>query len=123
MPITDTLRGRIEDALNIITQRSPTCLHEVAQMRRALAANSPILAARFRVLVKNAASDEHWGEYTPDEKFAIGEVLADLADSTRETRAGVLQIRLTMNERAELEQRAAAAGMSMAEFIRRRALE
>lgn len=66
-----------------------------------------------------------WGVWSWDERFLlVGSCADDLRMEPREAiRSARVEIRTSLDERDEMERRARAAGLTVSEYLRRRALE
>lgn len=91
-----------------VADQAMTCI-------RALNAKSPIVQMRYQQVVQMAlANDTDW---TPSERAIIAEPLEATEESGR---SFMLRVRLTENERAELQSKADAASTSISEYVRQR---
>lgn len=104
----------MDEALRIIISKSADAATEAIQCIRAIQVKSPMVQQRYNRTVEIAFADPK-ASFAPEERSLIAEYLGGIeADS----RGYMLRIRLTENERAELERMADEAQMSMSEYVR-----
>lgn len=97
----------MRDALTLIISKSPGAMREAIKCLQAIGANSSIVQQRYNYVVDIALNDQHAG-FTAKERTLIASYL-DIAD-TAGSRNKLVQIRVTAQEKADLEIMAAAAG-------------
>lgn len=110
----------IIDALKTIVARSPRAAGEAMRTIVAARNNSPVLQARYAQVLIRALAD-------PDAKFTDEEREALAAGIDAPEPGGgrdlVFRLRLSGDERMALENAAAAAGLNMSDYVRRRLFE
>lgn len=77
-PMVSWLRRRLEEALAIMSVRSPDHAYTINQTRKALANDSPVVADRFANCASNCLGGPERYDYTDEEKTLIGGLLNDL---------------------------------------------
>jgi hypothetical protein len=107
----------MSDVLRTIIGASPAAAGEAMDCLRAIAVKSPIMQQRFNRTAQFALNDAQ-ATLTAADRAAIAEHL-DIDDA--ETRS-VVTLRLTPSERAEIAQRADAAGQTVSEYMRAKLL-
>lgn len=100
----------IREALRLIAAKSPVAGHEAA---KSLHARPQTLQLRYDNVAAAALGDPQ-AAFTAEERAAIVALLADAEDDRI-----VIQVRVSARQKIELEDRAAAQGISMSELIRR----
>ena len=103
----------IHDALKLIAAKSPGAMLEAAKTMRS---SGRILQMRYNWIVQIALGDPQ-ADFTAEDRALIAAHLEP--DTDDDIRDYTLRIRLTPTERADLEQRAEAAGQTVSEYVRR----
>ena len=103
----------MRQALIEIATRAPSISGEAYKTLRAPAER---VATRFQRVVGHALRDPQ-AEWTPEERRALLALIEPLESENRTER---VYVRLTEEERSELEARADEEGVTMSEYIRRR---
>lgn len=106
----------MENALRIIIARSPDAARHAINTIRAIQARSPIVQDRYNRVVDLALSDPQ-ATFTAEERAALAEFVT-VSGSDTGTREYTLRVRLTDNERDDLEARAENAGQSLSQYVR-----
>lgn len=107
------------DTLQLIAARSPRAATIAAHAIRGVA---QLREQRASLAAAEALADRD-AEWTPGERAAIAALLAPATERDDDRRDGTLQFRVSDRERAAIAERADAAGMSMSDYLRRRAME
>jgi len=106
----------MEDALRLIIAQSPDAAREAMKTLMAIRAGSPAVQQRYNHVVEIALADPS-AMFTAQERALIAE---HISASDVETRDNTLSLRLTCEERAQLEAAASAAGLSLSQYARKR---
>ncbi len=99
--------------LAIIAGGSPAAARMASDAMRAQQNGSPMAAARAARAARLALSDPH-ATFNADERRAIAEML----ESDRD--APAVRLRVTADERAQIEQMAESAGLTISDLIRQK---
>jgi hypothetical protein len=104
------------DALRTIIAGSPDAARDAMDCLRAISVKSPVLQQRYNHTVQIALSDPQ-AAFTPDERA----LLARYVDTDESDRRSIVQpVRLSPDERQQLEDDAGHAGLSLSDYIRQR---
>ena len=106
----------ITTAIRLLAGRAPSVAHEALKTLRA---PERTRQARYNWLVQQALRDSE-ADWSPQER---ADLVALVEPTGSPERPSVLSVRLTADERADLEAAAEAAGVSVSEYVRRRALD
>jgi len=104
------------DAIKLIIAKSPTAGSEALRTLQAIKAQSPVLQFRYNRTVEMALGD-HEATFTPKER----ELLALFVESTADDGdmdSTLPAVRCSDAERADIEERAHSAGVSLSAYIR-----
>lgn len=104
----------MRDALQIIIAKSPVAGRDAIQCLRAVDVKSPAVQHRYNRVVELAFGD-YDAHFTPAER----ETIAGYVDSTDgEARTTDIRVRLTLEEKATLQEMAADAGQNVSDYVR-----
>jgi hypothetical protein len=106
----------MKDALRLIIERSPAAAPLAMDCIRAIDASSPAVSRRYDMCVSVALADRNAGEFDVSERA----LLAQFAGGQTDTRSIVQPVRLSPDERQQLEDDAGHAGLSLSDYIRQR---
>lgn len=108
----------LHEALRLIVVKSPAATREAVKGLR-LAATDANLQLRYNMVAQWALSDPQ-AEFSADERASLVDLMT--ANGEGETRSSSVNVRLSDAERADLEQRAEAAGYrgrgALSEYVR-----
>jgi hypothetical protein len=102
------------EALKLIAARCPGLVRAAGTAMRAISVQSPVAAQRIDAVVTDALS-AHEASFTTDERQALAELITG---TTSESKSDVIRLRVTAAEKAAIFEMAAAAGMSLSDYIR-----
>lgn len=105
----------MDDAIRLMAAKSLQAGREAIRLLRT-PASSPLRQSRYNRIAEWALGDGE-ADFTPGEKHLIASFLQ--ADDEPE-RAFMLRVRLTEDEREQLQSQAETAGMTMSEYARRK---
>lgn len=107
----------IIDACKLIIAKSPAACEEAIRTIAAARNKSPIVQVRYSALLIRAMADPQ-ADFTAAERADLASAIepGEIAD----TRGMVIHIRLTDQERADLQGAAESAGLSLSEYARRK---
>lgn len=103
------------DTLKLIVGRSERASHLALQAIKAARADSPVLQARYNQVAEVALLDPS-ADWTPAERQQIAAHLG--AGDAPAARSTTIQVRVTLDEKADIETRAAAAGQTISDYLR-----
>lgn len=106
----------MEEALRIIVAKSPGAGSQAMQCLRALGVKSPIVQERYNRVVEIAFSDPQ-AEFTPADRALIAEYVGGQKSANKDTD---LRVRVTADEKAEVQEMAKEVGLTVSDFIRER---
>jgi len=106
----------IIDALKTIIARSPRAAETAVRTIAAARNNSPVLQTRYANVLIMAMADPE-ATFTPEERAILASAVEAPESSSRDF---ILRVRLTDQERAELQQLADQDGIGMSEYVRRK---
>lgn len=104
------------DTLRLIVSRSPDAMHEALGAIRAQQVNSPMAARRAERTAAIALKDQD-AAWTPSERAELAALLGEIAD---ETRTQELRLRVTADEKAEVQAAASEVGLTVSDYIRQK---
>jgi hypothetical protein len=103
------------DALRIIAAKSEMAGGEAMQAIRAVQVKSPVAQTRYNRVVELAFHD-HGAQFTQEERQLIASYVGD--GEQPEIKAYDVRVRVTADEKAEIQEMAQAEGMNVSDFIR-----
>jgi len=109
------MKWTMRDALVEIAARAPSVAHEAL---KTLGASGRTVGMRYQWLLTQALRDPE-AQWTTEERRAL---VALLEPPGERGRTDMISLRLTEAERAAIEAQAEDAGMTVSEYVRRKAL-
>ena len=106
----------IIDALKIIIARSPRAAETAVRTIEAARHNSPVLQTRYANVLIMALADPE-ATFSPAERATLATAIEAPETNSREF---MLRVRLTEQDRAELQQLSEQDGIGMSEYVRRK---
>lgn len=109
----------IQEACKLIVGRSPQAAQAALVCLKAARHNSPVLAARYEMVLAEAISDPEAG-WTAQERADLASALVDTGEPERKSQ--MLSLRLSGAEMAFVADQAEKAGVSVSDYIRSKIL-
>ena len=106
----------MKDALLLIVERSSVAAGQAMACLRAIDADSPVVQQRYNATVE-AAFEDFGAQFSASERKLIAGYVDSAANGGRCTD---IRVRLTVEEKATLQEMAADAGQNVSDYVRSR---
>lgn len=104
----------MDNALRLVIAKSPFLLNEAPKALRALNSRSPLAQRRAERAIEYALSDPQ-ATFTEDERLALAQLISGDAGEVRNLD---IRLRVSADEKSEVQHMAEEAGMTVSDFIR-----